>query len=1147
MFKHRLTKFGISSFIAMFMLFIGGSLQSCKDWLDVYPYDDPGDPEWLGSSVYDFLKEGTPNHTYSHFVAIIDSLGETETLSHTGSKTLFVADDEAFERFFQNNDWGVGGTCVKSVAEMTKAQMKTILYNSMLDNAMLLDMLSSTSSAEATEGTCLRRLSSAAVIDTIPLVNGNAFKLHPNWPTYNHYWDVIRGKDRTDGIRLAMDGTNVMLVHFLNDYLKKQNIKASDIAFLFKKKGNAVKTFTDGDAFIYGNKIVSNDVNTGSYSDDTLTIICKNGYLYRMDELLIPPMSMAGEIRKHPDTRIFGHMLDRFCVPEYSKDLSDKYLAKYKVNEKIYRLRYFTSEYTAHDSLTKAKVTLEESELLKYDPGNNSLKEEGGVASDMAAMFVPTDEAMYEYFSPEGAGYFLLTNFAPDVEVTDYESLMSALDSVPQTNIALIINNLMKLSFKETVLSNFNKIIDDANEPMGLDSTHVDECVVANNGVIYILNKAFGPSTYESVYGPTTVLNNMTIIKTVIEQLRYDYYLLAMDASYTFIVPEDGHFLYYDPLTLTADESKLYSFHYDTNMPEQNGAKKFWADVYQFNPRTYEIINDTSSKPVSWDLPIVKGRPGSFGNANGFAADRMEDLMEYLIIVHDAGEDIFTSPNKYFLTKGYGTIKVDASNHDAVKFYGGEQLENGTYVVSSTTSLQKNGVTFSTVPGQENTPTRLYTSIPTPPTRSVYDNMKMNPQFSGFFNLCYPGEDYASNDSAVSTLRKVFKIKTTDKNQKELYDSAKQYSIFYTQTLNPSKANVKERVTDYTKNTVPFFNIYHYTVYAPSNDAINEVINQGLPTWEQVDTVVNTGRNLKAAAMLRSIIEFAKYHFQDNSVYVDNEIAAKNYTSAVINSKTNRFYELQVQPDGNSFTVKGELGGRRNAAGEFKVEEQVAIPVIVTGEENKDWNIMCRDNVYTSKATGMNAELELYSSSSFAVLQPIDGALLNKNMLGYDGRFKRFADNGATVDIMYVDGTGNTKIGDVDYYLVANVGNVRVTGIEGIEADEALQETHRVAYLMTPIDSAKAGHEWPYTREELLTGKVSVNGKWEYPLILVSDEGFQIKEIETKVSGKVVKSYVYKTTEKNGIIYKVKLDCNGKIKEEIPVGKVTPEEGGENN
>ena len=71
MFRHRLSKFGIMSLLLAFMLLVGGSLQSCQDMLDVYPYDDPGDPEWLGASVYDFLKEGTANHTYANYVAII--------------------------------------------------------------------------------------------------------------------------------------------------------------------------------------------------------------------------------------------------------------------------------------------------------------------------------------------------------------------------------------------------------------------------------------------------------------------------------------------------------------------------------------------------------------------------------------------------------------------------------------------------------------------------------------------------------------------------------------------------------------------------------------------------------------------------------------------------------------------------------------------------------------------------------------------------------------------------------------------------------------------------------------------------------------------------------------------------------------------
>ena len=90
MFKHRLTKFGVSSLIAIVMLFVGGSMQSCQDWLDVYPYDDPGDPEWLGPNIYDFLKKGTAGHSYSNFVEIIDSLGEAAgiLLMHFGHNYL---------------------------------------------------------------------------------------------------------------------------------------------------------------------------------------------------------------------------------------------------------------------------------------------------------------------------------------------------------------------------------------------------------------------------------------------------------------------------------------------------------------------------------------------------------------------------------------------------------------------------------------------------------------------------------------------------------------------------------------------------------------------------------------------------------------------------------------------------------------------------------------------------------------------------------------------------------------------------------------------------------------------------------------------------------------------------------------------------
>ena len=86
------------SFIPAAAILLVGSLcfVSCKD--DYY-YDDV-EPEWLGASIYDYL---VTNGNYSNYSRLIDDVGYAAVLSKTGSKTLFVADDAALDRFYQNN------------------------------------------------------------------------------------------------------------------------------------------------------------------------------------------------------------------------------------------------------------------------------------------------------------------------------------------------------------------------------------------------------------------------------------------------------------------------------------------------------------------------------------------------------------------------------------------------------------------------------------------------------------------------------------------------------------------------------------------------------------------------------------------------------------------------------------------------------------------------------------------------------------------------------------------------------------------------------------------------------------------------------------------------------------------------------------
>ena len=118
---------GRSVALAACALLIGASvMQSCKD-------DDlilTGQPSWLGNSIYERLQD---EGNYKYTLRLIDDLGEKDVLSHTGSRTLFVAADSAYEAWFKDNKWGVS-----QYEDLTLPQKKLLLRNSMIDNAYLL-------------------------------------------------------------------------------------------------------------------------------------------------------------------------------------------------------------------------------------------------------------------------------------------------------------------------------------------------------------------------------------------------------------------------------------------------------------------------------------------------------------------------------------------------------------------------------------------------------------------------------------------------------------------------------------------------------------------------------------------------------------------------------------------------------------------------------------------------------------------------------------------------------------------------------------------------------------------------------------------------------------------------------------------------
>ena len=1117
MLKHRLSKFGNTTLSALVVLLFSGMLFSCQDALDDYSYDDGGEPSWLGESVYGFLRSNNSGHEYNYYADIVDDLGQTETFKKTGSKTVFVADDEAFERFFKDNKWGV--TCYE---DLTLSQKKILLKASMLDDAMLLDMLSATSANEKDEGLCLRRETSLTPVDSIPLVKGE------ETPKYNKYWDAYRGKERDAEMYIAMDASKSMMVHFLPEFLKKSGITVSDMSFFLRKNGEQVKTYKEGEAYIYDKKIVASDIPTDGFSDDTMTITCKNGYLYRLDDVLIPPSNMAAELRSREDTEVFSHIIERYSMPVFNAALTREFNSVTGKEDSVFSWSYYTQKDGGGLDITDPIIKdaslrpKSQSDVLLFNPGANQLALSGKMQEDMSAIFAPTDDAMLKYFTEEGGILVLEPYNVPGtdtyVEVTDEETLKLALNNIPDNIIAELINNLMQKSFNGTVPSRFDAVVDQASDPIEGIGDAVVESVVANNGVIYILNKVFGPATYSAVSAPATLKNNLLIMRNIITQLDYNSYLLAKRAIYTLFLPEDKSFVYYDPVSIAANEinkekkPKAYQFFYDRNHPKNKDKDYLYAKTYVFDPVTYELTSDEDEIDYTEAFDIAASK--SYFNAGSGEADynqikwflynRMSDLIEHLIVVDKIDKE---STKKYYLTNNGGVIKVDNTG-DGITFQGGEQVENGHHVAVTEDLKLDNGVSYITTPAEVTDFTHLYSSMPTPSTKSLYNQLMEvtvvknekgeiveyleDSPFYEFVKLVDP------NVSIQNDMVKVLGILFPDANPSKVQsDSVKNYSTFFTSMTNGS-ADGKMR------NIVPFFNGFNYTVYIPSAEALKEVINEGLPTWEDIWNCAN-GEGLdatlgaapkKAVSNMRLLKEFIRYHFHAHSLFVDNVSSSDSYsTMSLCGGKI--YKTLDVTLKNGSITITDERGNTANVLADD------------ASMENNTWNLLCRDFEFQAKG-GIPAGI---TRSSFSVAHIIDNTLKTNYLYGYDGRFKRFALNGELVDAMEVVGNTSNGLCEVDgknCYLVARV-----------------DDSH--GYLMIPRNGAFT----KLTREDYY--------KEAGELVLIDNEGFRVNR-EVVVNSKTKKEevvYSYYLDENEN---KLKYANNGDIIERVSTKEPSTEE-----
>lgn len=810
--------------------------------------DSDHKPASLGGSIYEELKNPNPDHltgTFKTYLRLVDDLNYSSTLSRTGSKTVFPANDEAFERFFQSNKWGV-----TSYEELSNSQKKLLLYSSMIDNALLVGMLSNVSGGTdgITAGLGLKHPTSVSVIERLEHYYDAA-----QMPANNSWWK----KYYQTGIDVVSDNTRPMMVHFTREQMVNNNITTvgenSDFSIL---TGEAYDEASKP-AYIFNDRIINRDIT------------CMNGYIQQLQDVLLPPGNMAQVLRDENETSIFSRMVDYFAAPYYDAATTNQYNDWAVANnvptiDSIYQVRYLSSRsQNASLVVDPSGNTMGQGRYLSYDPGWNQYYPAHANSSsidysitDMGAMFVPCDAAIKKYFLPGGSGAFLIDIYGTkdNTEANLLENLDSMYVKNPQV-ISAFIKNLQKNSFVETVPSKFESIINDASENMGMNLDYLKknsdgkyDIKIANNGVIYILNDMIAPDEYQAVLAPASSYPDMRIMNWAIQDRKYlgvdfKFYLLAMSANYAFFIPEDEAFnaYYIDPTSLGHAKPEVLHFYYNEKKNPVVRCDRYYYDV----------------------------ATGTLGERIGEVADitqrssQLVDILNYHTVLMESGETF--GHNKYYKTKHGGEICLQGNGQAGSSIVSGAQIDNGAAPsVIKAVYNEKNGTAFRV------------SNIIQAPQNSVAKTLKNNDQFSEFYEAC---AGFSATDilkwAGISDETNSFG--TTEQDQ----------YIIFTSTYGTGKNAIKKACLD---ENVKMFNTYNYTLYAPDNAAMEEAYANGLPRWSNIQALFEeygdeAPDNVRAEVLeqIKAIREFVRYHFQSISLYADKTVEGGTYQTLATN------------------------------------------------------------------------------------------------------------------------------------------------------------------------------------------------------------------------------------------------------------------------
>ena len=415
----------------------------------------------------------------------------------------------------------------------------------------------------------------------------------------------------------------------------------------------------------------------------------------------------------------------------------------------------------------------------------------------------------------------------------------------------------------------------------------------------------------------------------IINDLGYEHFITGAckDFKTIMIVPtNEGFAEYIDPLSYGKEKLNMWNITYG----DVGKTKGFFAGIYdcEFNESTHSWEKGDSLTTIK---TITVSQSSILGN-------RLKDLLDNSIIMGEYKEG-----KLYYKTIGNMIVRIDGIEKGST-IYGPLQMEYNTPLTVVESIVEDD---------------RLVLVVDGPimgSRKSVHTLLSEKPEFSKFSDIiaeCLLYSDDGSNNVwAVGGANLFYRL-----------------CFLREQYGRPEYEKYRYLLND-----------FHYTIYAPTNAAMDEAFAKGLPTLDDLaaayeyDEVNQSDSAVKIIEIMRN---FVMYHIQDNAVFVDKDAKAGKYTTA-----KNKF-KLKTYTDDNGYTIT-----KYYAVMPYKVNVEVTESSMrVTDALGNKHNVITDSGLYNLVANEYWAngrsiqdayKTTLYNSSS-VVIHAIDGPLMYSN------------------------------------------------------------------------------------------------------------------------------------------------------------------------